>query len=95
MHYFLTGECVALLPKWRERETMSDGWPGHYDKNTLMNKDYPNCQAYRCGDQMLCVCGLQWDINDSDRPPCRDKNISPGKVVGRAAVDNIREMLTK
>ncbi len=29
------------------------------------------CKAIRQGDQMCCGrCGLQWDIDDSDRPQC-------------------------
>lgn len=29
-----------------------------------------SCQAYRCGDQMLCPCGRQWDVNDPDPILC-------------------------
>lgn len=30
-----------------------------------------HCKARRHGDQMICVpCGLQWDVNDTDRPEC-------------------------
>ena len=30
-----------------------------------------SCQAIRQGDQMQCgSCGVQWDINDPDPPPC-------------------------
>lgn len=28
------------------------------------------CGAYACGDQMLCPCGLAWDIGDDDPPGC-------------------------
>jgi len=29
------------------------------------------CKAIRQGDQMCCGrCGLQWDVDDSDRPQC-------------------------
>lgn len=28
------------------------------------------CKAYQVSDQMLCPCGLQWDVNDPDAPSC-------------------------
>lgn len=28
------------------------------------------CKAIRQGDQMQCVCGLAWDIDDTDLPEC-------------------------
>lgn len=28
------------------------------------------CLAYQASDQMLCACGLQWDVNDPDPPRC-------------------------
>jgi len=29
------------------------------------------CKAIRQGDQMCCgKCGLQWDLDDDDRPQC-------------------------
>lgn len=30
-----------------------------------------NCKAQRYGDQMMCVCGLAWDVKDPDQPTCR------------------------
>lgn len=30
------------------------------------------CRAYQASDQMICPCGLQWDVNDPDPPRCRD-----------------------
>ena len=30
------------------------------------------CKAIRQGDQMQCVCGLAWDIDDTDLPECRE-----------------------
>ena len=30
----------------------------------------PLCRAYQTSDQMMCPCGLQWDINDPDPPSC-------------------------
>ena len=29
------------------------------------------CKAIRQGDQMQCVCGLAWDVDDTDSPECR------------------------
>lgn len=29
------------------------------------------CRAYQASDQMLCPCGLAWDVNDPDPPRCR------------------------
>ena len=28
------------------------------------------CTAYRSNDQMLCRCGLAWDVNDPEPPVC-------------------------
>ena len=28
------------------------------------------CKAYQASDQMVCPCGLQWDMNDPDEPEC-------------------------
>lgn len=28
------------------------------------------CGAYQCSDQMLCPCGLAWDVNDPEPPRC-------------------------
>jgi hypothetical protein len=33
--------------------------------------DVKHCKAIRQGDQMQCVCGLAWDIDDTDLPECR------------------------
>lgn len=30
------------------------------------------CRAYQASDQMICPCGLQWDVNDPEPPRCRD-----------------------
>lgn len=52
------------------------------------------CVAYQCSDQMVCPkCGVVWDMNDPEPPECKTKAATGTKVVGRAAVDNIREML--
>lgn len=29
-----------------------------------------HCQAKQCNDQMQCVCGLAWDMNDPEPPEC-------------------------
>lgn len=31
------------------------------------------CSARRQGDQMMCRCGLAWDLNDPDPPQCPKK----------------------
>ncbi len=49
------------------------------------------CQARRSrdGESMECGhCGLQWDVNDTDRPPCRTS-----KEVGLKALHDMREGL--
>jgi hypothetical protein len=28
------------------------------------------CKARQFSDQMLCECGLAWDVNDPDPPEC-------------------------
>lgn len=42
------------------------------------------CKAVQYSDQMHCAaCGLLWDVNDPDPPPC--------KAEARAMVDKARE----
>lgn len=31
------------------------------------------CKARRVNDQMLCECGLAWDVADSEPPECPDR----------------------
>lgn len=40
------------------------------------------CKARRCNDQMQCGrCGLAWDADDEDRPPCRTaRDEAMGKI---------------
>lgn len=30
-----------------------------------------SCKARQYSDQMMCECGLQWDMNDPEPPECR------------------------
>lgn len=46
------------------------------------------CKARQHSDQMLCECGLGWDMNDPDPPSCRKS------AVGRQALESAREMLS-
>lgn len=35
------------------------------------------CQAYQSGDSTYCgPCGLQWDTNDPEPPPCASAGLS-------------------
>lgn len=29
-----------------------------------------NCKARQYNDQMMCPCGLAWDVGDEDAPVC-------------------------
>ena len=51
------------------------------------------CKARREGDQMSCgQCGLQWDVDDQERPQClTDKEIPREK--GLQALHDMREGL--
>ena len=33
------------------------------------------CLAYQASDQMLCECGLQWDMNDPEPPVCNARQV--------------------
>lgn len=44
------------------------------------------CRARQHGDQMLCECGLAWDVNDPDPPDCRASMLSDVGPV-QAALD--------
>lgn len=40
-----------------------------------------SCAAQQVGDQMLCACGLAWDVTDAERPHCRrQRHVEPGRV---------------
>lgn len=47
-----------------------------------------DCRARQHSDQMLCECGLGWDVNDPEPPPCRKA------AVGRQALESAREILS-
>lgn len=52
-----------------------------------------DCKARQYSDQMQCaVCGLAWDMNDDDRPPCLGKDELLERI-GENSVQRIREML--
>lgn len=37
----------------------------------------PYCRAVQQSDEMFCApCGLRWDVNDRDPPPCRPEMTS-------------------
>lgn len=37
-----------------------------------------SCEARQHGDQMLCACGVSWDVTDVDPPECRRvRHVSP------------------
>lgn len=39
------------------------------------------CAAQQIGDQMMCACGLAWDVADTERPACRrQRHVEPGHV---------------
>ena len=48
------------------------------------------CEARQVNDQMMCPCGLTWDVGDPDPPKCRrQRHVEPGKAIApsvRAAV---------
>lgn len=51
------------------------------------------CEARQYSDQMLCAkCGLIWDMNDPDPPPCRTVN-EVNKEIGFAVLSELKEML--
>jgi hypothetical protein len=54
----------------------------------VKRKRESTCKARQHSDQMLCECGLGWDMNDPDPPSCRKA------AVGRQALESAREMLS-
>jgi hypothetical protein len=49
------------------------------------------CQARQFSDGMTCApCGLAWDVNDPDRPPCATK-----RAKGIKWIRSIRERLSE
>lgn len=54
------------------------------------------CKARRYNDQMQCGrCGLAWDVNDPEPPPCRlEEQERVRRETGRRALDNIKRILS-
>lgn len=51
------------------------------------------CEARRYGEEMQCArCGLAWDVNDPDPPPCRTDD-QVRQQHGREALDRIKNQL--
>ncbi len=42
------------------------------------------CKARQYSDQMLCVCGLAWDVNDPEPPECRSPEAKTDRHVRNA-----------
>ena len=38
---------------------------------SLVFRPFTKCRAKQMSDQMVCLCGNRWDVNDQDRPVCR------------------------
>lgn len=50
------------------------------------------CKARQYSDQMLCQCGLAWDVNDPDPPECRvSQPVLSKDESGLEALRRIRE----
>lgn len=39
------------------------------------------CQTRRENDELVCSCGLRWDVDDSDPPICRHAKVPPASPV--------------
>lgn len=50
---------------------ISSDFPYYFQSNDVETVPVTHCKAIRQGDQMQCVCGLAWDIDDTDLPECR------------------------
>lgn len=50
-----------------------------------------NCNARQYSDQMLCRCGLAWDMNDPEPPVCRAADEAP-KLDPRVAEKTARHV---
>jgi hypothetical protein len=37
------------------------------------------CKAYQVEDQMMCQCGLQWDVGDPYEPTCKVERLEQVK----------------
>ena len=49
------------------------------------------CQARQYSDQMLCRCGLAWDVNDLEPPECRKIFHRPTMRVPSGSIYSIRD----
>lgn len=53
-----------------------------------MSPDKPlRCKARQTSDQMTCVCGLAWDMNDPDPPDC------PKHQLANKTLEDCRQIL--
>ena len=48
-----------------------------------MNK---HCRARQHSDQMLCDCGLGWDVNDPDPPECRSTAVATQQIAAMRVI---------
>lgn len=74
---------VEILANWhREQQACAIGEDIAYHKRQAdklfafldTHGKKHSCHAYRVNDQMLCSCGVQWDVNDPEPPICAKKN---------------------
>lgn len=45
-----------------------------------------NCKARQHSDQMVCPCGLAWDMNDPDPPECRQGVVAKQELAAMRVV---------
>ncbi len=49
------------------------------------------CKARQYSDQMQCgLCGLQWDVNDPDRPQCLPQQVKVVKAPAVGPTESLR-----
>tara|TARA_R110002049_G_scaffold101556_8_gene246479 strand:+ start:817 stop:1116 length:300 start_codon:yes stop_codon:yes gene_type:complete len=60
-----------LIKRGASVDFISSDFPYYFQSEDFEVVPVKHCKAIRQGDQMQCVCGLAWDIDDTDLPECR------------------------
>lgn len=48
-----------------------------------------DCKARQYSDQMMCACGLAWDVNDIDPPECQGMGKFNSPIVAAHSIVDI------
>lgn len=59
---------------------------GNCTCETARRANNKTCRARQHSDQMLCDCGLGWDVNDPDPPECRSTAVATQQIAAMRVI---------